>query len=764
LEWLLFCIFDPIIINTILMKKLLGLSLILIFVSTCYSQGKEISNESIWLRGEFFGSSVSGVRSMKDGEFFTSLNVNRQTKVASVKKYAYADYKEVGTIVASNNLVPTASGGETKVSINDYHFNADETKLLIASDQEGIYRHSSKSFYYVYDIKSKVLVPLSDNKKGKQRLAQFAPEGNKVAFVRENNIFIKDFDTNEEIQVTKDGKMNEMIYGGTDWVYEEEFSFDNGLYWSPDGKKVAYYYFDESKVKEYQMAMYGELYPSQYKFKYPKAGEANSVVRVFVYELAQKRTSAFDTGIEEDIYIPRIKWTNDPDVLMVTRMNRLQNKLELMVGTFKEDRPNNQGVKTKVVYKEKAETYIDVTDNLTFLKDNKTYLWTSEKDGFNHIYKIDLETGNEIQLTTGNWEVTELVGIDETKDLIYFISAETSPMDRDLYVMKSDGSDKKKLSARAGQNRVAFSKGFKYYINYQSDANSPEYVSLHKSDGSEIKALKTNDKVKDAMKSYGFTKKEFIKIKTEDGIELNAYMIKPPGFKDKKKYKKKDQYPVFMHVYGGPGINTVHNSWGGPNFAWFQMLAQKGYIVVSVDARGTGFRGRDFKHCTYLQLGKYETQDQIASAKWLGELPYVDKDRIGIFGWSYGGYMSSLCITKGADVFKAAIAVAPVTNWRYYDNIYTERFMRTPQENGKNYDDNSPINHVDKLKGSYMLVHGSADDNVHYQNTMEMVNALVNANKQFDLFIYPDKNHGIYGGFTRLHLYNKMTNFILENL
>ena len=299
---------------------------------------------------------------------------------------------------------------------------------------------------------------------------------------------------------------------------------------------------------------------------------------------------------------------------------------------------------------------------------------------------------------------------------------------------------------------------FKYYINYHSDANSPYFITLNNASGEELKTLKDNQRVKDAMNTYGFAQKEFIKIKTEEGIELNAYMIKP------KEFKETHQHPVFMHVYGGPGINTVHDAWGGQNFAWFQLLTQKGYIVVSVDARGTGFRGRDFKHCTYLQLGKYETKDQIAAAKWLGDLPYVDKNRIGIFGWSYGGYMSSLCITKGVGVFKSAIAVAPVTNWRYYDNIYTERFMRTPQENGENYDVNSPINYISELQGSYLLVHGSADDNVHYQNTMEMINALVNANKQFDLFIYPNKNHGIYGGNTRLHLYNKMTNFILDNL
>ncbi|MDG2330659.1 MAG: DPP IV N-terminal domain-containing protein, partial [Flavobacteriales bacterium] len=641
---------------------------------------------------------------------------------------------------------------------NDYQFNADETKILLATEQESIYRHSTKAYYYVYDIETKKMAELSESSKGKQRLAQFAPLGNKIAFVRENNIFITNLDEKQEIQITSGGKMNEMIFGATDWVYEEEFSFDNGLYWSPDGRKIAYYYFDESKVKQFQLAMYDGLYPSQYEFKYPKAGEDNSVVQVFVYELSSKRTSAFDTGIDTDIYLPRIKWTNDPDVLMVTRMNRLQNKLELMIGDFDETRPNNTGVRTKVIYSEESETYIDITDNLTFLSDNKSFLWSSEKDGYNHLYRINLKDGSSSQLTSGKWDVTELVGVDEENKLIYYLSAEESPMERDLFTIKLNGSSKNKISTRKGQNEVAFSKGFKYYINYHSDANSPYYITLNNSTGEELKTLKDNQRVKDAMKQYGFVEKEFIKIKTKEGIELNAYMMKPQEFKETH------QHPVFMHVYGGPGINTVHDAWGGQNFAWFQLLTQKGYIVVSVDARGTGYRGRDFKHCTYLQLGKYETEDQIAAAKWLGDLPYVDKNRIGIFGWSYGGYMSSLCITKGVGTFKSAIAVAPVTNWRYYDNIYTERFMRTPQENGENYDVNSPINHIAELQGNYLLVHGSADDNVHYQNTMEMINALVNANKQFDLFIYPNKNHGIYGGNTRLHLYNKMTNFILDNL
>lgn len=754
------------------MKNAIVWSVMLLFLSTCAvgqkSKSKKntgvdqvenpLTNEIIWYSRTFIPKDVSGIRSMNSGEQFTTLEVDYRTGNTAIKKWSYADYSELETIVSSKDLMVKKEGKETPLSIEDYTFSADESKLLIATNVSPIYRHSTEAYYYIYELKTKKLYPLSDYELGKQRLAEFSPKKNRVAFVRGNNLFIKDFDTNEETQVTSDGKMNEVINGATDWVYEEEFSFDKGFQWAPGGDKLAYLKFDESEVKQFQMAMYGSLYPYQYTFKYPKAGEDNSIVAVEVYEINSKRTTVFDTGSEADIYLPRIKWANDGYTLMVTRLNRLQNQLDLLVGEFKGGRPNNRGVQTRVVYSEKAETYIDITDNLTFLKDNETFLWTSEKDGYNHLYQINLKNGEEKQITNGKWEVTELLGINENTNTIYYISAESSPMERDLYSIQLDGSKKTKISTRKGQNEVDFSKGMKYFINTHSSANTPDVFSLHKANGKEIKVLEDNAHILENMKKYGFTKKEFLTVTTEDNIDLNAWMIKPPGFDAKKKY------PLLMFVYGGPGINTVHDAWGGHNFLWFQMMAQKGYVVVSVDARGTGYRGRDFKHCTYLQLGKYETIDQIAAAKKLGEMPYIDADRIGIFGWSYGGYMSSLCITKGADVFKAAIAVAPVTNWRYYDNVYTERFMRTPQENGENYDSNSPINHVSKLKGNYLLVHGSADDNVHYQNTMEMIDALVNHNKQFDLFIYPNKNHGIYGGPTRLHLFTKMTNFLLENL
>lgn len=721
------------------------------------AQGKiKIDNQTIWSTRTFSAASVYGVESMNDGIHFTRLSYTKDG--AAIEKFTYEKYESSGIIVHSKDLKYDGK----PVSIDDYDFNYNESKILIASSQEGIYRHSTQSYYFIYDIKNKTLEPLADLNKSKQRLASFSPDGEKVAFVRDNNIFYRFLNNNEEIQITFDGEINNVINGATDWVYEEEFSFDRGFYWSPNSDRIAYYRFDESQVKEFQMELYGSLYPEHYKFKYPKAGEANSIISINVYELETKRTEPFDLGTETDIYVPRITWSNDMYTLVVQRLNRLQNKLEILTGSFNPARQMNIPVPTEVVYKEEAKTYIDIHDNTELLGDSKTLLWTSEKDGFNHIYLIDLSTGKETQVTSGNWEVTSVYGIDEGNGIIYFQAAKEHPTQREVYSIKTDGSLLTKLSTSPGTNDAEFSSNFKYFLLYHSDANTPFTVSIHgnhkKSKLKKPLIIEDNAELKARMDQYDLSPKTFFTVKGATGEDLNAWIIKPSNF------QKDKQYPVLMFVYGGPGINTVNDAWSYGNYFWFQSLAQQGYIIVSVDARGTGYRGREFKHSTYLQLGKYETEDQIAAAKNIGDFPYVDKNRIGIFGWSYGGYMSSLCITKGADVFKTAIAVAPVTNWRYYDNIYTERFMRTPQENGKNYDINSPINHVDKLKGNYLLIHGSADDNVHFQNAMEMVDALIKANKQFDFMAYPNKNHGIYGGNTREHLYNLMTNYLLENL
>lgn len=736
--------------------KITSIVLFFAYTSIVFPQKQKITNELIWASREFSAENVYGVESMNDGVHFTVLE--QESKTTVINKYTYVGYKKVATVLSTIDLVFEGK----KISIDEYHFNADESKILIASEQESIYRHSSKSFYYIYDIATKKVSPISDEKLGKQRLAEFSPDGTMIAFVRENNLFVKYLVSGDEIQVTLDGKINEIINGAVDWVYEEEFSFHKGFYWSPNSSNIAFYRMDESGVKEFQMELYGTLYPEHYRFKYPKAGENNSVISVNVFNVHSRKTDYFDLGDNEDIYVPRMAWANDGYTLCVQRLNRLQNQLDLLVGSFGPGRKMNNPVAIKTIFTEKAATYVDVHDNMKFVADDKKILWTSEKDNFNHLYFIDVATGNLTQITRGNWEVTEVYGYDEKNKIIYFQAAKNSATQREVYSIKDDGSNLKLLSINPGTNRAEFSSNFRYFLLYHSTINTPFTVSIIDNALKGTKAapfvIKDNAKLKERLAKYDINPTTFLTIKNAEGTDLNAWMVKPSVMEKDKKY------PVLMFVYGGPGINTVNDTWSYGNYFWFQSLAQQGYIVVSVDARGTGYRGREFKHCTYLELGKKETEDQIFAAKELGKMPFVDAQRIGIFGWSYGGYMSSLCITKGVDVFKAAIAVAPVTNWRYYDNVYTERFMRTPQENGKNYDDNSPINHVSKLKGSYLLVHGSADDNVHFQNAMEMANALVNANKQFEFMAYPNKDHGIHGGYSRWHLYDKMTNFLLKNL
>ena len=672
---------------------------------------------------------------MNNGEFYTQIKNSEEGQ--EIIKYSFKNGERIVRIFKSSDF---------KIKrINSYSLSDDDRLMLLATETESIYRYSRKAIYYVFNIQNNKLKKLSENK---IRYPTFSPDGSKVAYVYENNLFIKDITNGKETQITNDGKKNQIINGASDWVYEEEFKLVRGFEWSSDSRTIAYYKFDESHVKEFSMDKFnGSLYPSQEVFKYPKAGEANSTVNILLYSLDSKEKTLIYT--EEDYeYIPRIKWSKDPHILTMTGLNRHQNKLDFILVNSK-DGSNN------ILFSEEDKYYIDIHDNLTFLPNN-FFIWTSEKKGYNHIFLKGLD-GSEEQITSGSWEVTSFKGLDSDKMQIFFTSTEDGSINRSLYVLDLETGKRKKLSTKIGTNSAKFSKGLKYYINTFSDADTPPVFTLHKADGTLIKTIEDNTEFKNKLKDYDLSKKEFLTIYT-DNADLNAWIIKPPNFDKNKKY------PLFMFLYGGPGSQQVLNKYGSSNFYWYQMLAQKGFVVACVDNRGTGGKGSEFKKMTYKELGKYETIDQIDAAKYFGNLEYIDKERIGIQGWSYGGYMSSLAITKGAETFKLAVAIAPVTNWRYYDNIYTERYMQTPQENASGYDDNSPINHVEKLKGKYLLVHGTADDNVHVQNTYEMTSALVRANKQFDLFVYPDKNHGIYGKNTRYHLYKKITNFILENL
>jgi len=716
----------------------------LLLVNSLSAQKKDITLDDIWKTGTFHSNSVYGLVSMNDGIHYSTL------KNDTVFRFSYEKVTEPDVIISKNQLLVNCKA----INIDSYQFSADENKMLIASGTEHIYRHSTRENYYVFDRKTKVLTPVTTGEK--QMYARFSPDGKEVGFVRANNIFIKDLASGKETQVTTDGKQNNIINGATDWVHEEEFAFSIAYFWSPDSKKIAYYKFDESKVKEFSFNEFNhQLYPTEYKFKYPKAGEDNSIVTIHVYDLAATSDKLMDIGKETDQYIPRVKWTMDANTLSLVRMNRHQNKLDLLFA-------NVSSGETKIIYSETSDTYIDIHegegDYVYFTNDNKNFIIMNEKDGFNHLYLYDMNGKLINQITKGNWDIAKFKGVDEKTKTVFYTASETTATEKDIYSVQLDGSAKKKVSTEKGTNDPDFSVGMKFYINTFSSANTPDLIAIYNAQGKQIRVLENNEALTKNMQDFNLSKKELFMFKTTEGIELNAWMIKPPNFDAAKKY------PVFLVFYGGPGFNMVNNSFDGRDYFWHQMLAQKGYIIMCVDNRGTMYRGVTFKKCTYKQLGKLEVEDQIETAKYLGSLPYVDKTRIGTFGWSFGGYLSSLCITKGADYFKTAIAVAPVTNWRYYDNIYTERFMSLPQENASGYDDNSPINYVNKLKGKYLLIHGSADDNVHFQNTMEMISALVNANKQFDLFIYPDKNHSISGGNTRLHLYTKMTDFVLNNL
>lgn len=706
---------------------------------SCVGFSQEITVEKIWQDYEFFGSSVDGFRSMNDGNYFS-----KQTSsgaVQGITKHSFTDAEGSGEVLIPATVL-------SKIQMDDYTFNSDETKALLSTQTNSIYRHSYSAVYYLYDLKTKALQPL-DEARQPQTLAEYSPDGMKVSYIFKNNLYVKDIASGKVKQLTMDGKQNAIINGTMDWVYEEEFGIIKGYEWSPDSKHIAFLRFDESQVREFSMTYYTELYPELYTFKYPKAGEDNS--KVTAHLIAAKGGKSAKINLGEYEYIPRLKWSGTTNQLIIQTLNRHQNELKYHLVDLTSGK-----MSVKSFFQEKSDTYVEIDNNLLILSDGKSILRTSESNGFNHIYLLDFD-GKTRQITTGDWDVIEFLGIDEVSNDIYYSSAEAGAIYKGIYKIGLDGSNKQLISSATGYNDAEFSSGMKYFIKTFSSANTPDVYSLCDNTGKEISTLEDNAELCLRLASYTTSKKEFVTFKGHSE-QLNGWMMKPANFDPSKKY------PVYMAIYGGPGANTVSDSWGGVDYAYHQLLAQKGYIVVSVDPRGTMYRGTKFKKSTYLELGKLETEDFIAVAKELQTYSYVDASRIGIMGWSYGGFMTSLAMTKGADYFKMGIAVAPVTNWRYYDNIYTERFMRTPAENAKGYDQNSPINFVNQLKGKYLLIHGSGDDNVHYQNTMEMINALVAANKQFDLFIYPNKNHGIYGGNTRNHLYNMMLEYTLKNL
>ena len=724
-----------------MLRKNLHIILFVIVSFYSFSQEQIITLEEIW-NGAFTTQRMEVLNSMSNGQQYSVLNFNRATRSTSVDIYDYQTQSKTSTLVDSKDFKDIQY-------FTNYNFSVDETKLILATEIEAVYRRSTLGIFFVYDTKTKTLTKISDYK---IQEPTFSPDGLKVAYGYRNNIYIKNLETQQTNQITFDGEKNKIINGITDWVYEEEFAFVRAFEWNTNGQKIAYLKFDETDVPEFSMDVYGQaLYQTQQVFKYPKAGEKNANVSLHVYDLSSSKSNEVEVEkTYDDFYIPRIKWTNDANVLSAQFINRHQNELDLWaIDTYKGT--------TTILLSEKDEAYVDVTDNLTFLNDN-SFIWTSEKDGYNHIYHYGKKGKLIRQVTEGDWEVTAYYGYDKQSKRIFYQSVENGSINRDIYAVGLNGKNKQKLSDKDGTHNASFSTDFTYYINTFSSATTPPEYSLNDAtDGTSLRRIKSNDKLLEKLANYSLSKKEFSSIEI-NGNNLNMWMLKPTDFDANK------QYPMLMYQYSGPGSQEVANSWNSANDYWFQMLAQQGYFVVCVDGRGTGYKGADFKKVTYMNLVKYETEDQISAAKKLAELPYIDQERIGIWGWSFGGHMSTNCLLKGSEIFKMAIAVAPVTNWRFYDTIYTERYMRTPQENPAGYDDNSPFYYPEKLKGDYLLIHGSGDDNVHLQHTMRMVEALIQADKQFEWGIYPDKNHGIYGGNTRLHLYKKMTNFIERSL
>ena len=726
------------------MKKHLLLLLMLVATLVTFGQTKKITVEDIWNDFKFYPRGVAGYTAMPKSDYYTVI------KRAGIERYSFATGERVDMLLSNADLERLSNGAVNISKVSGYEFSSDEKRMVIAVEEESIWRRSSLAFYYVYDLVNKTLTMVADTNT-KLHFAFLSEDGSKVLFARDCDLFYQDMATGKITRITSDGKENAILNGYADWVYEEELDMSSAASWSPDGTKIAFLRFDESRVKEYNFALYDNLYPTDFKYKYPKAGEDNSLVDVYIYDVATAQLTKIDLGDNSNCYFPRVYWLPNSTDAVVLKLNRHQNQLDFI-------RYNTVTKAQDIIYTDKNDKWLDVTDDYYFLKDGKTMIVTSERDGFNHIYKVTL--GGEVkQLTSGKWEVNKIQYVNEAKKQIYYLSNESGVLNRDLYVVNFDGKKKALISSGDGWNQTVFSPNGNFYRNQYSNLNTLPIYTIRDAKGKELRVLNDNQNVQNTMNEYGFVKREIISFTTADGTQLNGWMMKPANFDPNKKY------PVMMNCYGGPGSQQVENAYqSAQDYAFYQMLAQHGYISVCVDGRGTATRGDEFKKIIYQQMGKYEAIDQIATANWLKTLPYVDGSRIGIWGWSFGGYLSALSMFRGEGAFKMAISVAPVTNWRYYDNVYTERFMRTPQENPDGYDMNSPTTYANQLKGKYLLIHGTADDNVHFQNAMELIKGLNEAGVEYDQFFFPNKNHFILGGNTRTYLYTKLAKYILENL
>jgi len=723
------------------MRYLVSFALLLL---SFFSFGQDLTNELIWASPTFYDYGVEGFQSLSDGKHYVKTDLG--SNGPEITKYNIATGKKVETLVALGDI---KFKGQT-IKTSDFTFSVGDQKIIFTSEAEAIYRRSSKSYCYVYDIDSKKTLKIGKDGDAKISNPSLSPNGLNLAYVRQNNIYITNLNTLVETQVTSNGKNNELINGMCDWVYEEEFGYTKAFEWSPDGQRIAYLSFDERQVPEMQIPIYGNLYPKPMTFKYPKAGERNSIVKAHLYNLNDAKTVNLNTTAE---YIAKIAWAGNSDELGLITLNRLQNQLALMVFPYAK---KGEG---ETIYTDVETEYIEIgpTFYFGFTGDKRAFIITSEKEGYNQLYFHKDGTQAGVKISQDKTDVSEVYGYDSNRKRVYYQAAGKKAINLEVYSATTSGKQTVLLENN-GLSEAEFTQGFNYFIGKQSSATQAPNYNLYSADGKKIQTLKSGEELTKQATFFKANRKEYFTITNSKGIVLNAWMIKPLNF------DKTQLYPVLMTCYNGPGSNMSMNKWDGVNQAWHHYIANNGYFVVCVEGRGTMYRGEKFKKATYKQLGKLEVQDQIDGAKHLASLPYIDGSRIAMQGWSYGGFMALACLSTGADVFKTAISVAPVTNWRFYDSIYTERYMALPQDNAKGYDENSPLGLVGLLENKFLLVHGTADDNVHFQNSMEYVDALVAANKDFDFMAYPNKNHGIYGGNTRLHLFNKISNFIFDNL
>lgn len=719
----------------------------LLFAASAMLAGERLDLKAV-AGGDFAGEALTRVEPMADGETYAQISKDGK----QVVKYSFKTGKQVGVIFDAN-----AVRGANIGSIDGYVMSPDGRRMLIQTHTKRIYRRSFTAEYYIYTLGNSSVVPLSDG--GPQQTPIFSPDGNQIAFVRDNNIFlVKLLYDNAESQVTKDGKRNEVINGIPDWVNEEEFATNSSMVFTADSKQICWIRYDESAVKEYSMQMFKGSnpsmdeyadYPGFYSYKYPVAGGENSKVAVYSYDIKSRQTRKMQLPLDADGYIPRIKMTSDPTKVAIFTLNRHQDNLSIYMA-------NPLSTVCQLVIQDKVDKYFKEEAMANIKITDRHILMPSDRDGYMHLYLYTLGGQLKRRVTRGNYEVTDVYGYDEATGDVYYAANELGPQDKQVYVAHQNGKTER-LTAREGYNSATFSSRYKYFINTWSDINTPVVYTLNNNSGKVLSTLVDNKGLKEKLAAYDLGTRELFSFTTSEGVKLNGWMVKPAGFDASRRY------PVIMYQYGGPGNQQVLNSWNigmcGQGALLEQYMAQQGYIVVCVDGRGTGGRGAEFEKCTYLRLGELEAKDQVETALWLGSQPYVDKNRIGIWGWSYGGWNTLMSMSEGRPVFRAGVAVAPPTSWRYYDTVYSERYMRTPKENPSGYDEVNPMARVDKLSGALLICHGLADDNVHFQNTAEYTEALVQADKDFKENIYTNRNHSIYGGNTRNHLFRQIVNF-----